>query len=391
MSWIDEFLLATDAAETPRIWLKWGAICSISAVAAPNFSLNRGGQYRVKPNLYVLLIGPSGLGKAHAINTSKAIVNLVHTTRIISGRSTIEGIIKELATSKANENGTVSIKDARGYIISGEFAASLHKNTQALDILTDIYDNPPEWINTLKNSPTDRLRNPCLSVFSGANQDMFNEAIPRVHMYGGFIGRTMLVLAHKKFKYDPLTETTSKPIDYEGLSLHLKEIAAHKGEFQYSQDGKDLFEAFYLQLQDKGSDDKTGTVNRLHDHVLKVAMCLSLARDLNLILEEEDISEAIELCTTSGSAIKSVVSGKGESAISAHLKSFLVIICKSPTLSMTRRDVLSRSFHDMDSFELDRVVEFLNQAGMLSQNGDKEIKYSITDAGKAWLNKMGTN
>src|SRR4051812_16216019 len=103
MSWIDEFLLATDSAETPRIWLKWGALCSISAVAAPNVVLNKEGAYLLRPNLYCLLIGPSGLGKAFSITTSKKLVSMVGNTRVISGRSTIEGIIKELATTKADD------------------------------------------------------------------------------------------------------------------------------------------------------------------------------------------------------------------------------------------------------------------------------------------------
>jgi hypothetical protein len=43
-------------------------------------------------------------------------------------------------------------------------------------------------------------------------------------------------------------------------------------------------------------EDTTGTMERLHDHILKTAMLISLSRKQDLVLEE-DISEAIKACS----------------------------------------------------------------------------------------------
>ena len=131
MSWIDTLLQETDFVETPRQWITWSGIAAISAVVSPNIYVNKGA-YKLKPNIYVMLIGRSGLGKGFGPSLAAKMVGMVNNTRVIQGSGSIEGLIHELSIVKAAHNGSIPYKDARAFICSGEFADSFVDLTKVL-------------------------------------------------------------------------------------------------------------------------------------------------------------------------------------------------------------------------------------------------------------------
>lgn len=386
-NWIDQFLEATKEVETPKQWLKWSALCSISAIVAPNVYMNKGGKYRLRPNLFVLLVGDSGLGKGYGISVSRRLVKLVNTTRVISGRGSIEGIIKALATTRSAEGGQVPIKDSRGYLNSGEFAASLYESTHALTILTDLYDGHynDDWENTLKNSPIEKLKDICLTLLSGANQDMFDLAIDKHHLGGGFIGRTLLIKETKRAKSNSLLDDDEDDLDLEALAVHLRVLSRVSGKFHITPEAKARYDEWFYPYRDKGTDDKTGTYQRLNDHVLKVTMCLALAREEKLIIEAEDINTALEYCQQAVGAARQVTAGTGQNDLASKVKAFMYILVNAPEYKISREQVLVKGFHDFNSVDLDKIVDTLMQTGFIKQfSPNSTIYYQLSEAGQNW-------
>jgi hypothetical protein len=392
MSWLDLLLEETDFVETPKQWIYWSGLTTISAIVSPNININKGA-YKLKPNLYVLLIGRSGLGKGFGPSVSKKLVQMVDNTRVISGRGSIEGIIKELAIVKAKENGSIPFKDARGYLCSGEFAASLYEATHALTILTDLYDAHynPEWVNTLKNSPIEKLRFPCLTLLSGANQDMFDLTVDKSHLGGGFIGRTLLINADKRFRANSMIYEEDEKIDevnYNKLTEHLKSLSKLEGSMIWSSEAKRMYNKWFYPYREAEVDDRTGTHDRMNDHVIKIAACISLSRKLDMVIESDDVEEAVTVCSALSNTARKVAGMQGKSDISTLIKSFLVIMFKAEEYRLTRKQVLQRGFGDFDSNELDKIVETLNQTGFVAQlTGGKEIKYQLTKVCVEWWEK----
>jgi predicted transcriptional regulator len=394
MSWLELLIKETDFVETPKQWIYWSGLATISAVASPNIKVQKGA-YELRPNLYVLLIGRSGLGKGFGPSLSKKLVTMVDNTRIISGRGSIEGILKELSIAKARENGSIPFKDARGYLCSGEFASSLYEATHALTILTDLYDGHynPSWDNTLKNSPIERLRNPCLTLLSGANPAMFDLTVDKSHLSGGFVGRTLLIAADKRFRSNSMIyENGEEPdvIDYEKLASYLKQLSKVEGLMTWSKEAKKVYNAWFYPYRDAEYEDSTGTYDRMNDHVIKVATCISLSRKLDKVIEDEDIEEALGVCSSLSESAKKAAGMEGRSAIASVIKSFLMIMLAAEDYTLSRKQVLQRSFGNIDSSELDQVVETLSQTGYVVQkSGGKEIKYQLTKACINWW-KQGT-
>jgi hypothetical protein len=197
---------------------------------------------------------------------SKRLVGMVNTTRVISGRSTIQKIIKDLSTSESDEKtGVPRFKDARGYIVSGEFATSVQRDLDMFTILTDLYDthaNLEGWTNSTKSGGAEYLKAPCVTLFSGASPEHFEDYIPKANIYGGFVGRTLLIYEEKRWKINSLTEELTEEIDYEMLATHLRLLKDVKGAFKWSPEGKDIFNEWLYQKSVKWTTKHLEEVKR---------------------------------------------------------------------------------------------------------------------------------
>src|SRR6478736_4398036 len=94
MTWLDKLLSQHNELESPTNFWLWGGLASISAVVKDNVWIDRQ-IYKLYPNIYVMFHAESGLKKGPPISMAKQLVRGVGGTRIISGRSSIQGILKE--------------------------------------------------------------------------------------------------------------------------------------------------------------------------------------------------------------------------------------------------------------------------------------------------------
>lgn len=367
-SWIEEVLDATKDAESPKAFFYWSALAAISAVVKGSvYTIRYFGdvETRLYPNIYVLLIARSGLRKGFPVYLAKSLVTEVGNTRVISGRNSIQGIIKDLATT-VSAPGRPPLRDACGFIISGEFSTVLIRDPEALTILTDLHDGHfnPEWKNTLKGSGVEELKGVNITLLGAMNQTHFKDMVTAKEITGGFIGRTMLVEENTRASKNPAITRPERVFDTKILSKYLKELSLLSGPFLWSVRGQEAFIEWYMKYEPEKREDKTGTANRMHDQVLKVAMLLSLSREPKLVLEESDIISAISTCGKFEKAAKSITSGHGgTSEFGPKIKMVMERLVEADGKAVKRSYLLTKHYEDMDAFDLDRVMVTLIQSG----------------------------
>lgn len=377
MNWISQVLEAAQEAETPTSFLYWSAIAAISATVSNNVYMNRKGVYQLRPNIYVMLMAESGLGKGLPVNIAKRVVTLAKCTRVISGRNSIQSVVRDLATSETAEDSPVpQFVDSRGFFVSSEFSTSLVKDEASLTILTDLYDCHwnEEWNTKLISRATDKVVKPCLTVLSGSSPSHFFDAIPEVNITGGFVGRLLIVHEEKRSKINSLLsdvigeEINDFKFPYEELSKHLRCIYEATKEketrFKWTKSAGKLWDAWYYPFRKLEVTDKTGYNQRLPDHALKVAMCLSLAETSDCIIRDGHIEEAIEMTQNLEYSTKRVSEGKGKDPLAPQSKIILDYLLSAPLYTMTRQKLLVKGYGDFDSVVLDRIVD-----GIFIENG----------------------
>lgn len=376
MNWIHEVLEASEEAETPRSFIYWSAMAAIAATVANNVYMNRKGIYQLRPNIYVMLMAKSGLGKGFPVNCAKRLVSLANCTRVISGRNSIQSVVRDLATQSTSEKDpTPKFPDSRGFFVSSEFATSLCKDEAALTILTDLYDCHwnDEWDTKLISRATDKVVKPNLTLLSGSSPSHFFDTIPEVNIFGGFVGRLLIVYEEKRYKINPLMSDVEGEVDidvkfpFDKLAEWLKYLSdSTKGKdsrFKWTRSAATLWEAWYREFRLKDQEDKTGYRERQQDHALKVAMCLSLSESIDLIIRDNHIEEAIELTSSLGYATKRVSEGKGKDPLAPQAKIILDHLLSAKDYTMSRQRLLQKGYGDYDSVVLDRIVE-----GMFVEN-----------------------
>ena len=381
VTWADAVVEANSENEAPAKFFYWAAIASISAVASKRVWLNRF-YYKLYPNIYVFLVAKSGMKKGVPITLAKNLVTKAGSTRIISGRNSMQRIVQDLGKAHTLENGGM-IKDAQGFLVSGELASFLVKDPDALTILTDLHDTHAYeefWQNSLKGTGVDKLRAPCITLLGATNEDHFSEAVPQNAIGGGFIARTFIVFSLEKGKLNSLTEAPKKIVDTSYLAEYLKEVAKMKGEFTWTQAAKATYDKWYYKFMGTDANDPTGTMNRIGDQILKVAMILSMAQEPDLKLKESHILESIDVCTACLSGMQQVTMGAGKSNLAYQTKLVMRELIQVKEHKIERQKLLQKYWGEFDSFDLDRIVETLLGAGAIIMGPDvKKPTYILKD------------
>lgn len=384
-------------------------MAAMSAVVKDNVWLNRQ-IYNLYPNIYVMFHAESGLKKGPPISMAKQLVRGVNNTRIISGRSSIQGILKELGTAQTQPGGKVNAK-SHAFICSSELTSSIVEDKVATDILTDLYDrqyNIGEWRSLLKMESFN-LKDPTITMLTATNEAHSNDFFGKKDIHGGYFARTFVVSENKKNRANSLLAPLRNPPRYNELAEYLKKLGDLKGEFKplavTEQDGEyriaytdqsgetsfyndagiiyqRWYDEFIESLQFQEVKDETGTLNRFGDSVLKVAMLFALSRAPELVIDAESMQLAISHCEKLVGNVREMTHGRKGLSEFKYVKEVVIKeLLYSPSHQISRAALLKKMWaHYKDSQEMDEIMLSFSDAGMIvTENRGNQIMYIMPD------------
>ena len=410
MRWLDKLLQQHVELESPTSFWLWGGMAAISAVLKDNVWLHRQ-IHNLYPNIYVMFHAESGLKKGPPISMAKQLVRGVGNTRIISGRSSIQGILKELGTAQTQPGGKVNAKST-AFICSSELTSSIVEDKVATDILTDLYDrqyNIGEWRSLLKMESFN-LKDPTITSLTATNEAHSTDFFGKKDIHGGYFARTFVVSESKRNRANSLLVPLTNPPQYTELIEYLKELGKLSGPFkalaskeeteEYSIPHIDVatgetnyfneagmvyqnwYDNFTDTIQSQELKDDTGTLNRFGDSVLKVAMLLSLSRSPELYIDEDSMTQAIVHCEKLIGNVRQMTHGKKGLSDAAAIKSAIITeILGRESHQISRAMLLKRMWaHYRDALELDEIMQSFDAAGMIkTESIGNQIIYIMPD------------
>jgi hypothetical protein len=316
-----------------------------------------------------MLLGESGLGKGFPINRAKLLVQKANITRVIAGRSSIQAIVQELSRTRTQE-GKPLITDSRGYIVNGELSTAIIQDPDSLTILTDLYDGHynPEWTNLLKGDGAEKLKNPYITALFGSSPAHFYDSIPQANIEGGYIGRNLIIYEEKRSKDVDLLGPEDEEVQdnkFDDYLLpkyipHLENISKKRGRLVPEKEASELFNIWRRDWRTKQKADRTGFLNRVPDHVMKVAICLSLSHyDFNGEISSIDMQEAIDKVIHLIYSNKRTTEGRGPDPLAVGTKAVLDYLLASPELQLFRKQLLWKGYGQYNSFTFDQIMDNL--------------------------------
>jgi hypothetical protein len=383
MSFLDDILLFTHEYEAPARFYYWAGLASVSAILKDNVFFNMGEAYKLYPNIYVLLYGPSGVRKGPPIAMAEKLVKKVASTRVINGRASIEAIIKELGTFKTRPDKTMD-KDSSGFIVASELSSSIISNPSAMDILTNLYDriyNEGEWEYKLKVGESHKLIRPTITWLAGSNEALFREFVPEKNINGGLIGRMFIINEQKENTINSLMYKPDRPLDdkaYKSLVDNLLPLRKLEGEFAMGDEVRKGVDLWYREFKkNRIVDDQTGFTSRLLDFVIKVAMLVSSGRRGDKVITFDDIEEAMNSVIPLYENIKKISHTVQKEDKSQITKNMMMMKYLTKHELVYRKKMLRDLGLQINSEDLDRLVNhlFAMDAIVQSRNGN-DITYS---------------
>jgi len=385
-------------------------MAAISAVVKDNVWINRQ-IYNLYPNIYVMFHAESGLKKGPPISMAKQLVRGVNNTRIISGRSSIQGILKELGTAQTQPGGKVNAKST-AFICSSELTSSLVEDKVATDILTDLYDrqyNIGEWRSLLKMEQFN-LKDPTITMLTATNDAHSTDFFGKKDIHGGYFARTFIISESKRHRANSLSVPLTNPPKLAEATEYLKILGKLQGpfkalaskeqteEFKYPHKDSTTGEVNYFtsagliyeqwyddfidQMQTQELSDDTGTLNRFGDSILKVAMLLSLSRSPELVIDDESMRLAINYSERLIGNVRYMTQGKKGLSEAKGIKKLIIDELYSRESHQISRPMLLKKMwsHYRDVTELDEIMLSFDQSGMIKiETIGNNIIYVMTD------------
>lgn len=374
-----------ESFESPTCFWKWGAISTIATIMRDRCYIRNGNSFTF-PNLYILFLAESsGWRKGRPVEISQQLAAEIHGIKSISGRTSVQAIIDELAITETDQHTGKVIKCSAATIFAPEMKAGIVNDTEGMGILTDIYDYKPfPYKQRLRSREPVNLEKVVLSMFAASNEAMLKGLFDTSVIEGGFLARTLLIIPHDSEyrKGKSLLEENDEVenANFRHMIEHLKRVNQITGRFHFNSDAVKEYDGWYLPFHDayKEKKEKTGIVGRIHTHVLKVGMTLA-ANDLTVCVQKKHMEEAIDLCLNLLKHYNTFTMSNAKTDLGNIGGAIVLDLCTAKDNLLSRKAIVRAHWQNMDMDLLDKAVDALKEAGMIEVITSRtEIYYRLT-------------
>ena len=328
-SWLDTFMAFTHDTEPPKEWLLWSGISVLSSTIKRNcYTWYR--EIKFYPNQYIILVGPPGLGKGEAINSSYNIASKAKTVNYIKDWHTPQEIIETLAEGFQSANiklGQVItanvIKDHTCTIIAPELAVFL-QNYDNLHALMCTWWDRNEFDYKTKNKGKHIIEDMSVGLLGGCVPDYVRSLSKDrlAPITGGFTARVIFVYATEKYQLKDDFFDKPKVVHNQmedDLVSDLRHISTLQGELKFEQKAKELWHDVYTEHNKRGDIDSDASANfksRISSHIVKTAIAVSISESDSLQITRDQLERAIGYIESIRDKVDIVFRCVGESPLS---------------------------------------------------------------------------
>jgi hypothetical protein len=360
-NWLSAYGEYSSGTESPESFHLWTGLSVLASACRRNIWLDQG-VYDVHPHLFVILVGPPGkVAKSTAIRMGRKILYGVEDIKFGPDSVTREELIRVLAKeSSAHPVAAITIH-------STELSSLIEPSgIKMIQFLTDIYDGDVKWQYATKGSGKDIVSNPSVNLLAGTTPSWVSEGMPADAVNHGFTSRVIFVFEDEPNELQPFPKLPD-PALVKALTNDLDYISRIKGQFTWTQDGRDAYVERYKQIYGtKISDYRIeGFHWRKKVHILKVAMLLSIAENDSLEITEKEITVAWDLLTTIEPKMAKTFSAVGKYEHASDLERILNQINQSGGMSVAQ--IYQENYSVGDAETIGRIIQMLIQMGKVER------------------------
>jgi len=381
VDFVKDLIDLTKIYESPNAFWKWSAYATVAATLRSNFYVDHG-LFKTMPNIYVVLIARSGQSrKDNPIRTAGKLLTSTEcrATKVFQGRATTQGIVDAL--SKHEQRGGITLQGGGCAIIAPELSASFVEDPSLVKNLTDLYDSKEEYDSTLKSTGRIFVKDICITLLGGSNEQLLTSVYSGDAVYGGLLGRTLMVAPDEIRPANSLLYIPEGTMSFKESVAQLREIRDKiKGPAQLTLEARDLYDDWYKKLYASyaTSDDNTGVLARIHTNALKISMAITAAQGSTTITGANMQQAIDDIISLRGNYTKFEMTA-GKSTAATIGATFLTHLSACKNYSDTRQGFMSVHWKDISAEDFEKLVITLETAGLLvSTPGGSKTSYTLS-------------
>ena len=312
----------TQETESPAVYHYWVACTLISAATRRQVFLEMN-MFRIYPNLYTILVGPSGARKSIATGIGVRIADQVGIKKFsdkITGAALIRDLSKATEKNLEKVNGATEIELVSPMMIyASELGVFLGHDAYGSGViadLTDLYDCNSQWKKTTISRGDEIIPGPYVTMLAASTPQTLKDTIPPGAVGQGFTSRIIFVWGDGRRQRVPIPIWgAGHEMLRNNLIADLKHIGQLRGQFAFSPDGLEAYTKYYkgsMEPEEEYEDERLRNYgSRKHIHTLKLAQICSLARKDDLLIEAYDWETALDAIQWIDRGLGNVFAGHG--------------------------------------------------------------------------------
>lgn len=365
--WIDGWMEYTNNTEAPDLFRLWTAISVIASALQRKCYVSWGTSLTFYPNMYIVLVGPSGVRKGTAMNPGLDILQDLGKIKIAAQATSLQALIRRLKDTNYQDPDLTTGKmqfHSSMTIFSKEFTVFLgYHNRELMSTLCDWYDCDKSWKYETIARKVEEVIGVWVNLFGATTPSLIQSSMPMDAIGGGLTSRIIYVFEEEMGKMVFLPMQSQKEVQlYEYLLHDLDKISCLSGQFSYTEAFLDAWTDF--RVEDRANppfiDDRfSGYISRRPNHIMKLSMIMSASRGnrkMDMVLTKDDIDRAIDVLMQAERKMFRVFSGVGRSDISDILERVMTFLLSSKTTEVPIWQLATHFKSDMDKFTMDRIL-----------------------------------
>lgn len=377
MDWITDFIAATDHITSPALFRKWAGINAISGALERKVWFRTAGSVGY-PNLYVVLVGPPGVGKTEIVYRVREQWDAVKTLHIASASVSKASLIDELAKATRHINRPQEVPAVSTYnsllVASNELGVLLPAyDLTMMNTLQDLYDCKHYSETRRTRDISIEIKNPHITILAGCTPSYLSSVLPEGAWEQGFTARTIFVYSGDSVRV-PLFEERAEPTEaWDELKQRLKKISTLYGKVSFTKEAAELAQGW----ADSGGAPVPEHPRLFHYNTRRVLQMLKLStisccsRTDTLVIEDMDIARAIDWLLEAEAAMPDIFKAMTGSTHAQLIDDIYYFVFnaynKAGKKPVDRMRVYNFVQQRTPAHNVDKVLEIMKKAGLIEE------------------------
>lgn len=399
---IRDYVKLAEGNESPEIFYLWALLSMAGQITARNTYLPFG-RFKLYGNLYIMLIGNSGVRKSFAIKESKQFLEDINTNIVCMADkvSAIQTLMYSLAKQKGTSNNKeLELEDyfdcklaedgtiigglpANGYIASDEIADFFGGEiVDYIKLLGVLWDIDRDYTYSTRHDGDVVLTNPHIGVLGGITPGMFNTIFPTDIAEQGFLSRLLLVTSDRPAKRFSIPQGAST-VTASRIQESLAQLQTLRGAIVISEEvykiQDEIYKGWHMQMPLR----LQAYPNRRHTQLLKILMAVTATR-MSIKPSRDDIILANTILTYTELNMTNAFGEYGKNKTSGTQDAIIQLL-RSSKVPLSQKVIFTHVKSDASLQDVIQILRNLESIGLITcEPGKGFISVATSELTKAY-------